>query len=87
MNIITQAADLASAVGEFLNDECRVASPEVQAEREAICKACPYQQNNGMACTRCACGMNPLLSFIGLNMATKRSMPLSACPDGRWPAV
>lgn len=50
------------------------ASPEVQAERKAICQVCEHLRGN--TCQLCGCGLD-----------LKRSWATSSCPDKRWSAV
>lgn len=53
------------------------ASPEVQAERERICRACPLLDQGRDRCKKCGC----------VAMGVKRSWATEACPVGHWPAV
>jgi hypothetical protein len=65
------------------------ASDEVVAERLAICLGCPYQRNEAVACTVCACGGLGIATYVGLDMNLKRSLKGSRCAlkVAKWGAV
>ena len=65
--------------GKFVASGMRFASPEVQAQRKAICEACKFWDKNGNMgagkCLKCGC------SKFMYKIASKR------CPIGAWPKV
>lgn len=70
-------------------DGFRRASRKVRFERERTCLTCPHSSNEARACTACGCGVNPALSFVGLDMISKRAIASSRCPltEPRWLAA
>lgn len=86
--LLERARNLATAVVDHVADGGRIAPPEVQEERRATCFGCPLHDHARDACTKCGCGMNPALSFAGVDLALKRSWASSVCPDRppRWGA-
>lgn len=55
-----------------------VAPPADQAERWAICNACPLRRGN--SCSACGCRLKGKL-------ASKIAFAAESCPRGYWPAV
>lgn len=84
-----QAASFAGAVVDHLADGGRLASAEVEAEREAICFSCEHHDPEHDACLKCGCGTWESLAAAGLTLARKRSWTSSACPlkPPRWESV
>jgi hypothetical protein len=89
-SLMTMAVGLAGAVVAHVVDGGRKASQVVQDERRAICRSNVCGQHDGGkdGCTACGCGLNPALSFIGLDFELKRSLASSRCPSDppRWTA-
>lgn len=85
--LLTMAGNLAGSAIAHVADGGRKASPKVQAERRAICRACPLLVDGG--CTACGCGTIKSLSLVGLALDLKRSWASSRCPlePPRWGAV
>lgn len=77
--LLEKAGNLARAVVTHVADGGRIASPEVQAERKAICFSCSHLDKARDKCNVCGCS----------NMDLKRSWASSACPlsPPRWEAV
>jgi hypothetical protein len=73
---LAMAVGFAVAVAHHLADGCRATLPEVQAERKAICEACPNLDRAGDRCLLCGCHLN-----------AKRAMASERCPEGKWEAV
>jgi hypothetical protein len=86
--LLTMAGNLAAAVVAHVADGGRKASEAVQAERLAVCQSNVCGQHDAAkdACLACGCGLNPALSFVGLDLALKRSWASSVCPgsSSRW---
>ena len=68
------------AAGRFIRHGAPTTPPEVLAEREATCRACPEWDaaalNSTGRCRKCGCS-----TWAKLRMATE------ACPIGKWKAV
>lgn len=79
-SMLKKAGNLASAVVGHVADGGRIAPPEVQAAREAECFACPHHDHPKDGCSACGCGVIGALSFVGLDLALKRSWASSRCP-------
>lgn len=88
-SLLSRAVSLASAVVDHISDGGRKASPEVQAEREEICRGCDQSEKDATACRACGCGVIGALNFIGLDMVEKRSWASSRCPlkSPKWDQV
>lgn len=75
----TQASNAIAAVGRVasavLTGQAVMASPEVKAERLAICQACEAFDVEHQRCKMCGCTM------VKLMLATEK------CPLGKWAAV
>lgn len=78
MNLIEQAASLVVAVVDHALDGHRRATPDVQADRQRSCRACPLLDHTDDRCTSCGCFM-----------AIKWAWASSACPldPPRWEAT
>jgi hypothetical protein len=68
----------AHAALDHVADDCRIAPPEVQADRERLCRACPLHDAARDRCSVCGC-----------NLSLKRTWASSACPlpYPEWMAV
>jgi hypothetical protein len=75
-SLLTKAASLTKAVIGHVADGMKRPLPEVQAERKAICEACPNLDRAGDRCLLCGCHLN-----------AKRAMASERCPEGKWEAV
>lgn len=77
---LTQAATLMPALGRFAASGFAFTHPDILAEREATCRACPEWDAAALNCTgRCRkCGCS---TWAKLRLATER------CPLGKWEAV
>lgn len=68
------------SITQFAQSKFLVTPPEVLAEREATCRACPEWDANALnktgRCRKCGCS-----TWAKLRMATER------CPIGKWEAV
>lgn len=76
--LMTMAGNVARAAARFVGSGLKVAPPEVQAERLAICSACPNWIAGGRRCSLCGC-----MTDYKIKMASER------CPaePPRWPAM
>ena len=67
------------ATGRFARSGFQTAPPEILAEREATCRACPEWDASALnatgRCRKCGCS-----TWAKLRMATER------CPLGKWEA-
>jgi hypothetical protein len=77
-SILAQASSFICAVVVHTLDDCRIAPPEVQAERERLCRACPLHDAVRDRCNVCGC-----------NLSLKWTWASSACPlpYPEWMAV
>ena len=71
-SLIQKAVNFASAVVEHVADGMPIASPEVQTERMAICKACDLFDGVN-TCRDCGCNLKLKTSWLGMS-----------CPIGKW---
>lgn len=71
--LLTQAANLVTAVVIHAADGFRRTPEEIAAERKVICEACPHLLPEADKCAICGC-----------HLSVKRAMASEACPDGRW---
>lgn len=86
--LLSKASSFVGAVATHIADGGRKAPEEVRAARLEACQTCPlHVEPDG--CTACGCGVNPALSFVGLDLELKRSWASSRCPDNppRWGPV
>lgn len=70
-NVIQQIVSAAQAAVRFVSDGMQTASENEQAERAAVCSACPLNENG--ICKGCGC-------IIGLKIQAR----LEQCPAGKW---
>ena len=75
-SLATRVKNFASSATAHVLSGMTTATEEVQAQRKAICDACPFQIKDGdrESCSKCGC--------IGMNL--KRSWQSSKCPEGKW---
>ena len=66
-----QAANLVTALVEAAADGCKRATPEVRAERLAICEACEHHKDG--RCVKCGC-----------HSKAKVQARAWTCPEGKW---
>ena len=73
-------ARFSQAANRFARSGFHTTPPDILAEREAICRACPEWDaaalNSTGRCRKCGCS-----TWAKLRMATER------CPIGKWEAV
>ena len=78
--LLTQARTALGAAGRFLASGFAPTPPDILAEREATCRACPEWDAEALnatgRCRKCGC-----LTWAKIRMATE------ACPLGKWQAV
>jgi hypothetical protein len=78
--LIRQIPTAMQAMGRFARSGFHTTPPDILAEREATCRACPEWDAAAMGgtgrCRKCGCS-----TWAKLRMATER------CPIGKWEAV
>ncbi len=81
-NLLAKAQNLGRNMVTHVADGGRIASPEIQAERKAICQSnrCGLYDAASDGCWACGCSTRSAANWIGLNMETKRGWASSACP-------
>jgi hypothetical protein len=81
---VAKVGNAVKAVVAHVADNGRVASPAVQAQRMAICRACPEFEPTAPACRRCGCG-----TVVKGGLELKLSWASSECPlnPPRWKSV
>ena len=66
-----KAKGLARSVGTWVGAGMPIATPDVVANRIALCHACDHFK--GQFCAKCGCFM-----------MAKARMATATCPDGKW---
>lgn len=76
-SLLQQAKNLASTAKDVIKDAAKgkkiISEDSQAAERMAICKSCPYLDQESVRCTKCGC-----------NMKYKTKIKSAKCPIGKW---